>query len=358
MAAECKYFVPGPTWVRPEILHEMTRPMIGHRSSEFRDLFRQIRDDLKSLFHTTQNVFIATSSGTGLMEGTLVNCVRRSVLVTSCGAFSERWFKMSQQLGLEGDHLEHAWGEAIDPVRLGDFIVGRHHHYDAVTITHNETSTGVLNDLPALAKAVRRHSPDALILVDAVSSLGSTPLMFDEWGLDVCLASVQKGLALPPGLTVFAVSDRALKNAEKKSYRGTYFDFLEFKRNADSDGVPFTPSIPHVYALARQLDHILRGETLESRWARHLEMRELTRQRTSAYAELMCARENASPSVSALKPTRRDATSILSAMKERGYTLGGGYGKWKGESFRIGHMGDIRVADLSAMLDDLERVAS
>ncbi|HEY5610627.1 MAG TPA: alanine--glyoxylate aminotransferase family protein [Thermoanaerobaculia bacterium] len=355
--SECKFFVPGPTWVRQEILAEMTRPMIGHRSSDFRELFQQIRNDLKSLFQTTQNVFFATCSGTGLMEGALLNTVRRSVLVTSCGAFSERWFRMAQQLGLEGDHLEHPWGEAIDAVRLADFMIGRRRHYDAVTITHNETSTGVINDLPTLAKAVHRESPDTLVLVDAVSSLGSTPVLFDEWELDVCFASTQKGLALPPGLTVFAVSDRALAQAAKKSYRGTYFDFLEFKKHGDSDGTPFTPSIPHAYALARQLDSILRVETIERRWARHLQMRDLTLGRTSGYAGLTCAPEVASPSVSALKPTKRDAPAILAAMKERGFALGSGYGAWKGEGFRIGHMGDISVDSLSAMLDALGEVA-
>lgn len=355
--SESRYFIPGPTWVRPEILAEMTRPMIGHRGAEFREIFRRVKGDLKSLFRTTQDTFVSTSSGTGVLEAALLNTVPRRVLVTTCGAFSERWKSIAEQLGLEVDHLDHPWGQAVDPQRLATHFTGRRQHYDAVTITHNETSTGVMNDLRALVEVVRAETNDTLILVDAVSSLASSPILFDEWGIDVCVASTQKGLALPPGLTVFAVSDRALAAARKKPYRGTYFDFLEFKKQADTDGAPFTPSIPHYFALEKQLDHILRVETLEDRWERHRKMRDLTINRTSGYAELMSDPAHASVSVSALRPTKRDTQSILSEMRARGFVLGGGYGQWKEQSFRIGHMGDISMKALSAMLDELEKVA-
>ena len=354
---QSRYFVPGPTWVRPEILAEMTRPMMGHRSAEFREVFRRVKGDLKSLFRTTQDAFVSTSSGTGVLEGALLNVVPRRVLVTTCGAFSERWKTIAEQTGVEVDHLDHPWGEAIDPERLATHFAGRRHHYDAVTITHNETSTGVMNDLRALVEVIHAETSDTLILVDAVSSLGSAPILFDEWGIDVCIASTQKGLALPPGLAVFAVSERALAAAKKKPYRGTYFDFLEYKRQGDNDGAPFTPSIPHYFALEKQLDHILREETLDERWERHRKMRDMTLERTAGYAELMSDRTHASVSVSALRPTKRDAQTILSEMRARGFVLGGGYGRWKEESFRIGHMGDISLVALSAMLDVLEEAA-
>lgn len=354
----CRFFVPGPTWVRPEIRAEMGRPMIGHRSPEFREMFSGVLAKLRELFSTSQHAFVATSSGTGLLEGALLNCVPRSVLVTTCGAFSERWLAIAEHIGLEVDHFQHEWGEAVDPARLADFLASRHHRYDAVTFTHNETSTGVINDVEALARVVRDHDETTLVLVDAVSSLACAPIAFDEWGLDVALASVQKGLALPPGLTVFAVSDRAMERAATKHYRGTYFDFLGFRKQAESNGTLFTPAIPQVFALARQLDLVLREETVEARYGRHRTMRDLVHERTAAFADLAAPRDQASPSLTTLRPRGGNPREILARMEERGYTLGGGYGKWREETFRIGHMGDTPVADLGEMLDVLVDVAS
>ena len=350
------FFVPGPTWVRPEILNEMTRPMIGHRSAEFKDLFTGIIANLKPLFGTAQDTLVATCSGTAILEAALINCVPRRLLVTTCGAFSERWLAIGESLGLEVDQLNAGWGNAVDPNALADHLSSRRGHYDAVTITHNETSTGVTNDVATLARVVREHSSDTLILVDAVSSLAGIPVRFDEWGLDVCLASVQKGIALPPGITVFAVSAQALARAAKKPYRGTYFDFLNYKKHADDGSVPSTPSIPHFYALAKQLNDIVNVETLDTRYRRHEAMRETTIRRTAAYATLASETIHASATVSALLPNL-PAEQLRAQMKARGFTLGGGYGKWKTTTFRIGHMGDISLDDLNAMLDVLGEVA-
>jgi aspartate aminotransferase-like enzyme len=357
MTEQARYFVPGPTWVRPEILQEMTRPMIGHRSSEFKELFRRINADLKTLFATRQTTFVVTASGTGVMQAALENCVKKRVLVTTCGAFSERWYNIAESLGYEVDRLDAGWGNAIDPDDLSDHLA-RHSraHYDAVTITHNETSTGVTNDVGALASVIRDEAPDALILVDAVSSLGGVPVEVDAWGVDVCFASVQKCIALPPGITVAAVSEQALARAKRHPYRGTYFDFLAYRDKAAEDSVPSTPSIPHFYALAAQLEHMLRVEGLEARFERHRRMRDVTHQRTARFAKLASNRDFASSTVTTLAPTL-PPEGIRSEMKSRGYTLGGGYGVWKDTTFRIGHMGDIAIADLEAMLAVLEQVA-
>jgi len=352
----CKFFVPGPTWVRPEILQELARPMMPHRSPEFRDLFAGILSNLKPLFGTNGDVIVVTASGTGLMQAALENCVGRRVLVTTCGAFSERWFAIAQSLGLEVDRLDAGWGKAVDPEELADHLASRRTHYDAVTLTHNETSTGVTNDIAALAAAIREESSDTLILVDAVSSLGGIPVRVDEWGVDVCLASVQKGLALPPGIAVAAMSKAALERARKHPYRGTYFDLVQYKDKADEGTVPSTPSIPHFYALAAQLDHIVREETLEARYERHRRMRDITLQRTAKYAKPASDPAHASCTVSALQPVKAPE-AIRAEMKKRGYTLGGGYGQWKETTFRIGHMGDITIDDVNEMLDVLEEVA-
>jgi aspartate aminotransferase-like enzyme len=352
----CKFFVPGPTWVRPELLQELTRPMIGHRTPEFRDLYSSILSNLKPLFGTAGDVFVVTSSGTGVMQAAVENCVARRVLVTTCGAFSERWYAIAQSLGLEVDRLDAGWGNAVDPEALADHLASRRAHYDAVTLTHNETSTGVTNDIAALANVVRDESPGTLVLVDAVSSLGGIPVHVDDWGIDVCLASVQKGLALPPGVTVVATSKNALERAKKHPYRGTYFDLVQYKEKADEVSVPSTPSIPHFYALAAQLDHIVRQEGLDARYERHRKMRDITLQRTAKYAKQASDPAFASCTVSALQPVKTP-DFIRGEMKKRGYTLGGGYGEWKEKTFRIGHMGDIPVDDLNAMLDALEEVA-
>lgn len=358
MTEACRHFVPGPVWVRPEILDRMKGPMIGHRSKDFRDLFVELEAKLRRLFNTEQHVFVATCSGTGLMEGALLNTVPRSVLVTTVGAFSERWESIASHLGLEVDHLHQDWGQAVDQGGLADRFVGRRHHYDAVTITHNETSTGLMNPLETLARTVRDGASDTLVLVDAVSSLGSAPILFDEWGLDVCLASTQKGMGLPPGLTVFAVSERAMERARAQTYRGTYFDFVDYEKNArERQSTPFTPAIPLIYALDAQLDYILDEETLERRWSRHVEMRDLTIARCSSFARLMVDPQFASPSVSTFEPTNgMTAAEIQAFMRENGFTLGGGYGEWKDRTFRIGHMGDMSVNDLSVMLDTLAKV--
>lgn len=352
----CKFFVPGPVWVRPELRAAMARPMIAHRGSEFRELFASVAPRLQALFRTSQDAFVATSSGTGLLEAAVLNCVPRRVLVTTCGAFSERWASVAERLGVEVEPLRHDWGKALDPQLLANHLAGRRAHYDAVCITHNETSTGVINDLATLAGVVRDESDDSLVIVDAVSSLGGAPVLFDEWRLDICLASSQKALGLPPGVAVFAVSERAMERAAKKPYRGTYFDFLEFQKNAEAGSAPFTPSVPHYFALAEQLEAI-EAETLESRWERHRTLRDATLQRTAAYAEPAAVPEAFSPTVTALRPKSGDPQAILRAMHARGFTLGGGYGAWKESTFRIGHMGDMTLADLNAMLDVLEEVA-
>ncbi|HSP35728.1 MAG TPA: alanine--glyoxylate aminotransferase family protein, partial [Thermoanaerobaculia bacterium] len=323
MTDDCKFFVPGPTWVRPALLQELARPMIGHRSAEFKDLFRHIVAGVQPWFATTQDVLVFTCSGTGTMEAAIENCVPRRVLVTTCGAFSERWVGVGESVGLEVDRVDAGWGHAVDADAVRDHLASRRGHYDAVTITQNETSTGITNDVKAIADAVHDASPDTLILVDSVSSLAGVPMLFDEWNIDVCFAGSQKCMSLPPGIAVCAVSQRALERATKTPYRGSYFDFVQYKKHADDGGVPQTPSIPHFYALAAQVDYIA-NEGLENRFERHRAMQRATIERTAAFADLASDREYASPTVTTLKPKTKKADDIRNAMKQRGFTLGGG----------------------------------
>jgi aspartate aminotransferase-like enzyme len=349
--------IPGPTPLPERVVRAASRPMIDHRGPEFAELLADVTEGARRAFETRNDLLVLTASGSGGLESAVANLVSPGdkVVVALCGNFGERFAGIAAGYGCELTRLEAEWGQPVEPDDLARVLEAQP---DArvVLLTHNETSTGVTNDLAALARVVHEESPDTLILVDAVSSLAGIPVHFDAWALDVCFASVQKGIALPPGITVFALSERALARTAKTPYRGTYFDFLQYKKHADTDGVPSTPSIPHFYALAAQLDAILRRETLEVRFQRHEAMRELTIRKTATYAKLASDPAHASATVSALAPVK-DPEVIRSEMKKRGYTLGGGYGDWKTMTFRIGHMGDIPLASLEAMLDVLTEVA-
>jgi len=298
------------------------------------------------------DALVATGSSTLIMESAVVSTAAHDVLSLTCGAFSERWHSISRGAGKAADRLAVPWGEAIDP----DLVRGalRRKRYDAVTVVHNETSTGVINPLADIARAIREES-DALILVDAVSSLGGAPVEADAWGLDVVLAGTQKALALPPGLVIFTLSDRAAARAAKVERRGFYTDLLRYRDKHREGGPITTPAISLYYALDRQLERIL-AEGMEARWARH----ERLGRRTAAWAEargftFAAAAGARSPTVSCLRPPRGvDPQALVKQLAGRGWTVGGGYGDWKPTTFRIGHMGEVRDDDLEALLAEID----
>jgi aspartate aminotransferase-like enzyme len=270
-----KYLViPGPVEVRPEILDAQAEWMIGHRTNSFADLFARLQTKLKLAFLTQNRVFVSGSSGTGLWEGASRNCIRdeRKVLHLVGGAFSERWADVSKFNGKDVDILEVEWGLAHTPEMVADAL--KKQTYDAVCAVHNETSTGVTNPIRDIGAVVRQYD-DTLFLVDTVSGFLGAELHTDDWGIDVALTSSQKAFALPPGIAFAAVSDRVLERAKQVKYRGYYFDFLELDALLKKNNTPATPPIALMYAADVQLDAIL-AEGIESRWARHLQMREMT----------------------------------------------------------------------------------
>ncbi|HVT19509.1 MAG TPA: alanine--glyoxylate aminotransferase family protein [Thermoanaerobaculia bacterium] len=347
-----KFFLPGPTHVLEDVRQALTAPAIGHRSAAFKSLYLSIASRLPAVLRTAGDVLIATGSSTLIMESAVISTAASRVLNLTCGAFSERWHAITRSAGKSADRLSVPWGEAIDP----DLVRGalRRKRYDAVTVVHNETSTGVVNPLADLARAIREES-DALVLVDAVSSLAGAPLETDAWGLDVVLAGTQKALALPPGLAVFTLSERAAERAAAVERRGFYTDLLRYRDKHREGGPITTPAIPLFYALDRQLDRIL-GEGVEARWARH----ERLQKQTAAWAEARGCRFAAaaaarSPTVSCLRPPSGvDPQALVKRLAGKGYTLGGGYGDWKPATFRIGHMGEVREGDLAALLVELD----
>lgn len=343
------FFLPGPAYVLEAVRQAMTRPIVGHRSAEFGDVYASITRRLPEVFRTAGEVYLATGSATLVMESAVVSTVAREVLNLTCGAFSERWHAVCRSLGRAADKVAVPWGEAVDPELVRRAL--KRKRYEAVTVVHNETSTGVINPLAEIARVVRQES-DALLLVDTVSSLGGAPVESDAWGLDVVLAGVQKALAAPPGLVAFTLSARAAARAEALPHRGFYTDLLRYRSlHRDKGGTITTPAIPVAYALERQLDRVL-AEGMERRWERH----ETLRRRTASWAAdrglPLASRPGAgSPTVTCLEPPPGlTARELVAGLAQAGFTLGGGYGAWKERTFRIGHMGEVRLPDLEDLM--------
>ena len=354
-----RFFLPGPTEVRPTVLAAMEQPMIGHRGKSMEELIARIEPDLQYVFRTTRPVYIASSSATGLMEGAIRNGVRSRALSLVNGAFSERFFQIARACGIEAEALTVPLGQVHTPEMLADALKGG--RFDAVTVVHSETSTGALNPIQDLAQ-VAHEAGDVALLVDSVTGIAGAPVETDAWELDFVLTGSQKALALPPGLAFGVARESLLARAATKKDRGTYFDLMEFDKSIRKNQTPNTPALSLFYALAVQLEDI-RSETIEGRWERHAAMARRTwawvdEVRNSGLQIRVLSPEGArSPTVTCitLPPTHNGGT-VNSAMKARGYTISAGYGSLKDTSIRIGHMGDHTVEELDALLDTLREV--
>ena len=280
------------------------------------------------------------------------NLVRGRILHLTCGAFSERWSKISSACGREPTALSVDWGQGNPSETLRAALTAGA-PFEAVAITHNETSTGVINPLRELAAVVRETSPDTLVLVDAVTSLGGAELRFDDWGIDLAFAGTQKCLALPPGLCVYAVSERAMAKAATMEGRGFLLDFPRAHAGLAQGKTLATPSVPLVFALSAQLDAIA-AEGIEARWARHRTMLGMVSSWAAEHEFTFFVDEPLrSPTVSTIAASGRDVPTLITQAKAKGFTLGGGYGKLKGATFRIGHMGDHQPETLASLLATL-----
>ncbi len=351
-----RFFLPGPTEVHPDVLAAQTRPMMGHRGPGIQELMARLQEGLKRVFRTERPVFVATCSATGLMEAAVRNGARRRILSLVNGAFSARFADIAEACGLEVDRLEVPWGEVHDPGAVAERL--RNARYEAVTVVHSETSTGALNDLPAISGVVAEHS-DTLLLVDSVTGCGGAELETDAWGLDFVLTGSQKALALPPGLAFGVASEAMLERAETVPGRGYYLDLLTFAKNLEKFQTPTTPAISTLYALEVQLECI-RSETMEARWARHLAMARRVHEwveemRSGGLDVSVLAPEGSrSPTVTALRlPEGMRGPDVVEAARVRGWVIGGGYGKLKETTVRIGHMGEHTLEELEPLLDVL-----
>src|SRR5215510_12879280 len=265
MTPHDKLFIPGPVEVSEKTWAAFSRPLIGHRSEDFKNLYRAIHPKLQTLFGTKQPVFLSTSSARGVMEASIRNLVDRGVLCCMCGACSDKWFDGAKRCGKNAEPLQVDWGKHIDPKDLDrQLATGK---FDAVTLTHSETSSGVVNPLPEICCVLAKY-PEVALIVDTVSSFSAVKIDMNALGIDVMLTGAQKALALPPGFSLLSVSEKALARAEEVPNRGFYFDFLEFRKQRAQWMTPSTPSIAHIHALEFKLDEIFE-EGLDARYARH-----------------------------------------------------------------------------------------
>jgi predicted phosphoserine aminotransferase len=346
-------FVPGPVDVTDEILQAQAQPMLPHRSKEFEAIYRRASEKAQQLFLTQYRVFLTASSGTGLQEAAIRNFVDKKVLACVNGAFAERWYEVAISNGKDVEKLSEEWDQPIRPERVAELV--RKGGHEAVMIVHNETSTGLENPVQEIAEAVRSAAPETLMLVDAVSSLAGAKVEMDAWGLDMVLTSSQKCLALPPGLGLGAVSDRAMKRAEKIENRGWYFDLVRMEKHRLKDSSPATPAMSLIFALDRQLDHIL-AEGLENRFARHSAMAKRVQDWADAHHLSMYAPEGyRSQTVTTVKNERGwDVSALNKFLLERGMRIANGYGALKNITFRIAHMGETQMQDIESLLKAME----
>lgn len=350
-----RLFIPGPVDVRPEVLARMAEPMIGHRTKEASALQKSVSDKLRQLMYTENEILLSTSSGSGLMEGAIRSCTAKRAAVFSIGAFGDRWFKMAESNGVPADKFSFALGTCPGADDVEKVLATG--LYDLVTITHNETATGVATPLEPIAEVMRRY-PDVIFCVDAVSSLGGHKIEVDRLGIDVCISSSQKCLGLPPGLSLCSVSEKAIENARKVPHRGLYFDYVELYGFVKEKNYqyPSTPSLSHMFALDYQLDRIL-AEGLDARFARHIAMAERVRGWAREHFALFAEAHCLSNTVTCIRNTTGfDFPALNKALGERGYSISGGYGKAKDITFRIAHMADATLADIDGLLATIDEV--
>ena len=342
-----RLFIPGPIKVDDDVLQQMARPTLGHRGKEYSQLHGETVDLLKKAFFTEQNVFLSSSSASGIWEAAIRNCVapEETDLSTCCGAFSDKWADVVEACGRKVDRLKVEWGQAITPDMIDERLATG--NYAAITLVYNETSTGLANPVYEISQMMKEKYPDVLVFVDSVSAMVGLPLHFDDLGWDITFASLQKAFGIPPGFAVALVSHRALEKSKSVPNRGYYFNFELWAKNAAKSQTLVTPSVQHIYALNYQCQKMV-AEGMENVWKRHKAMAEYVREWALSKFDIFCDKPYASDTLTAIRNTRNiDVAKTIAALQEKHNTVfGNGYGKLKQETFRIAHMGDITLDDV------------
>jgi len=356
MIRKQRLFTPGPTPLSPRVQEALARPVIHHRTDEFRTLFKACQQALKSFLKTDDDVLVLAASGTGGMEAALVNVLSPGdpMLALVAGSFGERWAALGRAHGMDVRTLEADWGSAVPPELVGQAL-SRDPSVRAVFVQHSESSTGVRHDIEALA-ALTRKRPDTLLVVDAVSGAGAMPLETSAWGVDVVVVGSQKALALPPGLAFLAASQKAWERIEATRAPRFYFD-LRRERKAQSRGEPsFTPAISNVIALKAALDHMQELGGVDALVDNAATLAAMTRAAAGALGVPLLAPEHHGDALTALRPPAGlEAGAIVKGLKrEFASTVAGGQGKLSGHIFRVAHLGYYDATDLLGLLGSLE----
>jgi aspartate aminotransferase-like enzyme len=353
--------IPGPTPVPEAALLALAKHPIGHRTSEFSNVLAEVNENLKWLHQTQNDVLMLNVSGTGAVEAGIINFLSPGdrILVGSNGKFGERWVEVAQAYGLNAEEVKAEWGKPLDPEQFAAKLqADTDKTIKAVIITHSETSTGVLNDLESINRHVKAHG-QALMMVDAVTSLGAFNLPIDEWGLDVVASGSQKGYMIPPGLGFVSVSAKAWEAYKTAKLPKYYLDLGKYRKSAAKNTTPFTPPVNLIVALHTTL-RMMKEEGLESIFGRHQRHKNATRAAMKALnLPLFAADESASPAITAVEPVGVDAEKIRSGMKKRfDIALAGGQDHLKGKIFRVGHLGFVSDRDILSCIASLELVLS
>ena len=349
--------IPGPTPVPEQVLLAMAKHPIGHRSPAFSEITAEVNENLKWLHQTSNDVLALNVSGTGAMEAGIINFLSAGdkVLVGSNGKFGDRWGKISKAFGLEVDTITAEWGKPLDTEEFRAKLEGdTTKEIKAVIVTHSETSTGVLNDLETITKYVKNHG-EALIMVDAVTSLGAISVPVDEWGLDVVASGSQKGYMIPPGLGFVSVSPKAWEAYKTATLPKFYLDLGKYSKSAAKNSTPFTPPVNLTYGLQTAL-RMMKAEGLENIFARHKRLTQATRAAVKALGlQLFAPDEFASTATTAVMPPEGTAEKVRAILnKEFDISIAGGQDDYKGKIFRIGHLGFVSERDVLTAISALE----
>ncbi|MEA5600661.1 alanine--glyoxylate aminotransferase family protein [Nostoc sp. UHCC 0252] len=349
--------IPGPTPVPEAALLALAKHPIGHRTSEFSNILAEVTENLKWLHQTQNDVLTLNVSGTGAVEAGIINFLSPGdrILVGSNGKFGERWVEVGQAYGLNVEEVKVEWGKPLDPKVFAEKLqADTQKQIKAVIITHSETSTGVLNDLESINRHVKEHG-EALIIVDAVTSLGAFNLPVDAWGLDIVASGSQKGYMIPPGLGFVSVSPKAWEAYKTAKLPKYYLDLGKYRKATAKNTTPFTPPVNLIVALHTTL-RMMKEEGLESIFARHERLKNATRAAIQGLnLPLFAADSSASPAITAVAPQGIESDKIRSLMKKRfDIALAGGQDHLSNKIFRIGHLGFVSDRDILSCIASLE----
>ncbi len=351
-----KLLLPGPTEVSQEILREQAHSLIGHRGKEFSQFYSGITEKLTKFFELPADCKPTVTTASGALWFDIVgrSIVKNKALVCVNGAFSERFGAAIRACGKQADFLEVEWGKVVKPDAIAEKLETG--EYDTVTVCHNESSTGARTPIREIGKLVRRDYPDVMLAIDSVSAMAGDKTLPAEIGCDVIFASTQKCFALPPGLAVALVSDRAIERAQQVPNRGAYTDLVEIFEFEKKHQTPSTPNISLFYALNKRMDLLLE-ETYDKVYQRHKDMAEYTQTWAKRHFELFPEQGYESITVSCVKNTSGQSVKELNEkLAEKGFVIGNGYGKLAEKTFRIGHMGEWNVSGIKQVLALIDEI--